>query len=94
MVTRIPRATNNLPRLDAVSPLPRLEATPPVTKICLVTCAWPMEDKLITTFGLGPASPVARRRVRAHLSTLQDLRAFLLSLQRGMRHLKPEHLRR
>ena len=36
MTTRSPRAVNNWPRLEAVSPLPREEATPPVTKTCLV----------------------------------------------------------
>jgi hypothetical protein len=43
----MPRATNNRPRLEAVSPLPKLEATPPVTNKCLVTCAWPMGVKPI-----------------------------------------------
>jgi hypothetical protein len=48
----MPRATNNRPKLEAVSPLPKLEATPPVTNKCLVTCAWPMEDKpIIQTSG-------------------------------------------
>ena len=36
MVTRIPRAVNNCPRLEAVKPLPSEEATPPLTKMCLV----------------------------------------------------------
>ncbi|MEY4337135.1 MAG: hypothetical protein RL680_30, partial [Actinomycetota bacterium] len=34
---RMPRATNNLPSDEAVSPLPSEEATPPVTNKCLVT---------------------------------------------------------
>ena len=36
-MTRMPRATNNLPNDEAVSPLPSEEATPPVTNKCLVT---------------------------------------------------------
>ena len=65
MVTRMPRATNNRPRLEAVSPLPKLEATPPVTNKCLVTCAWPMEDKPIIYLGgaLTPSEKAVRWRV-------------------------------
>jgi hypothetical protein len=41
IVTRRPRATRRLPRLEAVSPLPSEEATPPVTKMCLVPLPFP-----------------------------------------------------
>jgi hypothetical protein len=45
--------------------LPKLEATPPVTNKCLVTCAWPMEDKPIIYLGgaLTPSEKAVRWRV-------------------------------
>jgi hypothetical protein len=48
-----------------VSPLPKLEATPPVTKRCLVTCAWPMEDKPIIYLrvALTPSAKAVQWRV-------------------------------
>ncbi len=43
MVTLSPRATNKVPRLEAVSPLPREETTPPVTNMCLVLVEVPTD---------------------------------------------------